>query len=197
MQHWDCVSGGLHQIALKLRPSSVDSFDCKRGERKSTDARPDVPPSFFSPHCVALPEYPFIYLPICVCLYISLPVCHRLSLSLFLSSFFTWFCPPSSTHLILLYTFASFSRVSLRPSSLSVWWRIANGLHWGVNCVGACAHTHTHTHMSIYTQRCTEEGESGERGKREWCGLFKSFKMKWQQTTLKVCHGSSLCSCPQ
>ena len=102
-----------------------------------------------------------------------------------------------------------FSRVSL--SSLSLNSSIFSSVFSSCTCFSwaralsiatlsrPCArtHTHTHTHEYIHTQRCTEEGESGERGKREWCGLFKSFKMKWQQTTLKVCHGSSLCSCPQ
>lgn len=51
----------------------------------------------------------------------------------------------------------------------------------------ARAHKHTHAHTHIQKKE-----RAGSSEKWEWCGLFKSFNMKRQLTTLKVCHSSSL-----
>lgn len=63
----------------------------------------------------------------------------------------------------------------------------------------ACVHAHTiqrqmhaWAHKQTRTRTHTEKGESRQQWKWEWCGLFKSFNMKRQLTTLKVCHSSSL-----
>lgn len=100
-----------------------------------------------------------------------------------------------------------FSRVSL--SSLSLNSSIFSSVFSSCTCFSwaralsiatlSRPYTHTHTHVQseyIRIEIYREKKESGQQAKREWCGLFKSFKMKWQQTTLQACHSSSLC-CPQ
>ena len=75
--------------------------------------------------------------------------------------------PPLSATLLPLFP----ASLSLRLSSLCVWSRITNGLHWGVNCVGfcrLCTHTQRY-HTSILDS--TEAGVSGQRRQeREYRG---------------------------
>lgn len=63
-----------------------------------------------------------------------------------------------------------------------------------VNChFEQALHTHTEAWWVYRSRVVSGKRESGEGGKKgEWCGLFRSFKMKWQLTTLKVCHSTSL-----
>lgn len=85
--------------------------------------------------------------------------------------------PPPSP----LYTFACFPVcLSQTMSSLSVWWRITNGLHWGVNCVGVCVFcrlcTHkipTHHFQTEHKQGLVgKEDRKGNRGKEaDMCGV--------------------------
>lgn len=106
VQHWNC----FWRVTSDCTKAEAIFGRFARG-RELTFALMFPFPFFL--YYVALPEYLFIYLPICVCLRISVPVCH----CLFLSSFSSCFSPRSHPTLSLPFSplhFWLFACVSLR-----------------------------------------------------------------------------------